>query len=40
VAPHTADDLEDYAPITEQHVGTGMSLRDLVDAALRSQPCA
>ncbi len=28
-------DLLDYAPITEQHVDTGMTLRELADAAIR-----
>jgi beta-lactamase class A len=28
-------DLVTYSPITEQHVGTGMSIRDLCDAAVR-----
>ena len=29
------DDLQDYSPITEKHVGTGMTLRALIKAALQ-----
>ncbi|GAA3524501.1 class A beta-lactamase [Amycolatopsis ultiminotia] len=32
---YRASDLVSYSPITEKHVGTGMSLRDVLDAALR-----
>lgn len=35
VIHYSASDLEDYAPITKRHVGTGMTLRDLVKAALQ-----
>jgi beta-lactamase class A len=35
VITYTADDLVSYSPITEQHVATGMSLREICDAALR-----
>ncbi|NYJ32350.1 beta-lactamase class A [Nocardiopsis aegyptia] len=35
VITYTEDDLVNWTPITEQHVDTGMSLRDLGDAALR-----
>ena len=35
VIRYTADDLVTYSPITEQHVDTGMSLRDIADAAVR-----
>lgn len=33
--PVTAADLVTYSPITEQHVGAGLSLRELCDAAVR-----
>jgi beta-lactamase class A len=32
---YTKDDLVSYSPITEQHVDTGMTLREICDAALR-----
>ncbi|MCV9886617.1 class A beta-lactamase [Metabacillus halosaccharovorans] len=32
---YSRDDLVTYSPITEQHVNTGMTLRDLSDASLR-----
>jgi beta-lactamase class A len=32
---YTAADLVSYSPITEQHVDTGMTLRELCDAAIR-----
>ncbi|MGW4025415.1 class A beta-lactamase [Streptomyces sp. NPDC005009] len=32
---YTRADLVAYSPVTEKHVGTGMSLRDLCDAAVR-----
>ncbi|WP_078433604.1 class A beta-lactamase [Metabacillus halosaccharovorans] len=32
---YSRDDLVTYSPITEQHVDTGMTLRDLSDASLR-----
>lgn len=35
VIRYTADDLVTYSPITEQHVDTGMPLRDIADAAVR-----
>ncbi|NYH54911.1 MULTISPECIES: class A beta-lactamase [Nocardiopsis] len=35
VITYTEDDLLDYAPITEQHVDTGMTLMELTDAAVR-----
>ncbi|MFC9233240.1 class A beta-lactamase [Streptomyces decoyicus] len=35
VIHYSASDLEDYAPITKRHVGKGMTLRDLVKAALQ-----
>lgn len=35
VISYRAADLVDYSPITSKHVGTGMSLRDLIAAALR-----
>lgn len=35
VVPFTAADLVSYSPVTEQHVGTGLSLRALCDAAVR-----
>ncbi|WP_326616435.1 class A beta-lactamase [Streptomyces decoyicus] len=35
VIHYSASDLEEYAPITKRHVGTGMTLRDLVKAALQ-----
>lgn len=35
VIRYTADDLVTYSPITERHLDTGMSLRDLCDAAVR-----
>ncbi|MBB2899465.1 beta-lactamase class A [Kineococcus radiotolerans] len=33
VVPFTAEDLVDHSPVTELHVGAGMSLRDLAAAA-------
>ncbi|MDI5968872.1 class A beta-lactamase [Streptomyces sp. SL13] len=35
VVTYHRSDLQSYAPITSRHVGTGMRLRDLVDASLR-----
>ncbi|SCK45562.1 beta-lactamase class A [Streptomyces sp. WMMB 714] len=35
VIEYSRDDLVDYSPVTEKHVGTGMSLRALCDAAVR-----
>ncbi|KOG45002.1 class A beta-lactamase [Streptomyces decoyicus] len=35
VIRYSASDLEDYAPITKRHVDQGMTLRDLVKAALQ-----
>lgn len=35
VVHYTKADLVDYSPITEKHVGTGMTVRALCDAALR-----
>jgi beta-lactamase class A len=35
VIPYSATDLVEYSPITSQHVGTGMTLRDLIAAALQ-----
>jgi beta-lactamase class A len=35
VVTYTDDDLMSYAPITAQHVATGMTIRALIDAALR-----
>jgi beta-lactamase class A len=35
VIPYMQADLVSYSPITEQHVGAGMTLRDLADAAVR-----
>lgn len=35
VVTYTEDDLLDHAPITERHVATGMTIRDLCDAAVR-----
>nr|WP_191297093.1 class A beta-lactamase [Paenibacillus sp. PL91] len=35
VISYTKDDLDSYSPVTEQHVNTGMSLRDLCEAAVR-----
>lgn len=35
VVRYTSADLVTYSPITEQQVGTGMTLRDLADAAVR-----
>ncbi|MFD0166679.1 class A beta-lactamase [Streptomyces decoyicus] len=35
VIHYNASDLEDYAPITKRHVDKGMTLRDLVKAALQ-----
>lgn len=32
--PYTQDDLVTYSPVTEQHVGDGLSLRDLAEAAV------
>lgn len=35
VVSYTAEDLVAYSPVTERHVGTGMTLREVCDAALR-----
>jgi beta-lactamase class A len=35
VITYTKDDLVTYSPITEQHVDTGMTLREISDAAIR-----
>jgi beta-lactamase class A len=35
VITYSAKDLQDYSPITRPHVSTGMTLRDLLDAAIR-----
>jgi len=35
VVTYSADDLVTYSPITEQHVDTGMTLRELADATVR-----
>lgn len=35
VINYRASDLEDYAPITKRHVGEGMTLRDLIKAAVQ-----
>lgn len=35
VVHYSTDDLVTYSPVTEQHAGTGMPLRDLADAAVR-----
>ncbi len=35
VVRYTEADLVTYSPVTEQHVGDGMTLRDLADAAVR-----
>lgn len=35
VIQYTADDLVSYSPITEQHVDTGMALRDIATAAVQ-----
>jgi beta-lactamase class A len=35
VVHYTTADLQSYSPITSQHVATGMSLRDVITAALR-----
>ncbi|WUL16883.1 class A beta-lactamase [Amycolatopsis sp. NBC_00355] len=35
VLRYTRADLQEYSPITEKHVDTGISLRDAMDAALR-----
>ncbi|MEY9212353.1 class A beta-lactamase [Thermobifida halotolerans] len=35
VVTYTAEDLVAHSPITEQHVDTGMTLREVCDAALR-----
>lgn len=35
VIPYIKDDLVTYSPITEKHVGTGMTLRELCDATVR-----
>lgn len=32
---YSADDLVDHSPVTQQHVGTGMTIRALCDAAVR-----
>lgn len=33
--PYSADQLVSYSPITEQHTGAGMTLRELAEAAVR-----
>jgi len=35
VISYSAEDLVTYSPITEKHVSTGMTLRDIMDAAIR-----
>ncbi|MBT2369354.1 class A beta-lactamase [Streptomyces sp. ISL-10] len=35
VVTYSADELIAHSPVTEKHVGTGMSLRDLCEAAVR-----
>ncbi|AJC53613.1 class A beta-lactamase [Streptomyces sp. 769] len=35
VIKYSKDDLVDYSPVTEKHVETGMTLRELCDAAVR-----
>jgi beta-lactamase class A len=35
VVRYTAADLVEYSPVTEQHVETGMTLREVADAAIR-----
>ncbi|MQW76507.1 class A beta-lactamase [Nocardioides sp. dk4132] len=35
VVTYGADDLVTYSPVTEQHVGTGLSLRRIAEAAVR-----
>jgi beta-lactamase class A len=35
IITYTEDDLVPYSPITEKHVDTGMSLKDIADAAIR-----
>ncbi|MFS0557008.1 BBI family class A beta-lactamase [Brevibacillus sp. 179-C9.3 HS] len=35
VISYTKDDLVTYSPITEKHVATGMTLREVADAAIR-----
>lgn len=35
VVHYTVDDLVEYSPVTELHVGTGMTIRALCDAAVR-----
>ena len=35
IVTYTEADLVDYSPVTEQHVDTGMTLRDISDAAIR-----
>jgi beta-lactamase class A len=35
VVHYTQADLVSYSPVTEQHVDTGMTLREIIDAALR-----
>jgi beta-lactamase class A len=35
VVTYTSGDLQSYSPITSQHVGTGMSVSDLIAAALQ-----
>ncbi|WP_229373144.1 class A beta-lactamase [Umezawaea beigongshangensis] len=35
VVRYTAADLVDYSPVTEKHVETGMTLREVADAAIR-----
>ncbi|MFW5418828.1 class A beta-lactamase [Nocardiopsis sp. CNT-189] len=35
VVTYSEEDLVDYSPITEKHVDTGMTLRDISDAAVR-----
>ena len=35
VISYSAEDLVTYSPITEKHVSTGMTLKDIMDAAIR-----
>ncbi len=35
VVTYTEEDLVDYSPITEQHVDTGMTLMEVIDASIR-----
>ena len=35
IVTYSKDDLVTYSPITEKHVDTGMSLKDIADAAIR-----